>query len=251
MPGRVCSILVGMVLTALGLQRRQPRVTPSYGCDGSPLRFEPPAPGSAAPPSLSRAIVPLVINVVYGVWIAAARYLAVGFFGLFVWLEIGAVRVRRRPLVGRVVADIHVASTVAPMVEELCADAGVPLPTVVLRDDVYGSTRVRRRRGNSQIVLMTADAAMLAPDELRGLLAHEVAHIQHADIPFYRLLSLGNFSPAFAASASRCGSRALCHLRLSRSSSCPRSLPRYSWGPPSSLRCCRSARRAPMRLARS
>lgn len=69
------------------------------------------------------------------------------------------------------------------MVEELSANAGIPKPRVYLVPDQSPNAFATGRNPEHAVVAVT-DGIMrlLSPEELRGVLAHEIAHVAHRDI---------------------------------------------------------------------
>ena len=69
------------------------------------------------------------------------------------------------------------------MVEELAANAGIPKPRIYLVPDQSPNAFATGRNPEHAVVAVT-DGIMrlLSPEELRGVLAHEIAHIAHRDI---------------------------------------------------------------------
>ncbi|MDR1126344.1 MAG: zinc metalloprotease HtpX [Deltaproteobacteria bacterium] len=69
------------------------------------------------------------------------------------------------------------------MVEDLSARAGIPKPRIYLVPDESPNAFATGRNPEHAVVAVT-DGIMrlLSPEELRGVLAHEIAHIAHRDI---------------------------------------------------------------------
>jgi len=69
------------------------------------------------------------------------------------------------------------------MVRELAAKAELPMPRVFLMDDPQPNAFATGRDPAHGVVAVTSGIlAMLSPRELRGVLAHELAHIKNRDI---------------------------------------------------------------------
>ncbi|WP_457641264.1 zinc metalloprotease HtpX [Persephonella sp.] len=69
------------------------------------------------------------------------------------------------------------------MVEELARNAGIPKPRVYLAPiDIPNAFATGRNPKNAVVAVTSGILNILSPDELRGVLAHEVAHIKNRDI---------------------------------------------------------------------
>jgi heat shock protein HtpX len=69
------------------------------------------------------------------------------------------------------------------MVEELAVRAGIPKPRVFVIDDPHANAFATGRNPEKGVVAVTTGIMeLLSPRELRGVLAHELAHIQNRDI---------------------------------------------------------------------
>lgn len=91
----------------------------------------------------------------------------------------------------RLVLAMHGAREVSPaeapvlhhMVEELAASARIPKPRVFLMQDMQPNAFATGRDPEHGVVAVTAGILeVLEPRELRGVLAHELAHIKNRDI---------------------------------------------------------------------
>jgi heat shock protein HtpX len=81
----------------------------------------------------------------------------------------------------------EVAPSAAPglhaVVEELAARAGIPKPRVYLIPDAQPNAFATGRNPRHGVVAVTEGIlSLLTPRELRGVLAHEIAHIKNRDI---------------------------------------------------------------------
>ena len=69
------------------------------------------------------------------------------------------------------------------MVEELAAHAGIPKPRVFLvPTDVPNAFATGRDPAHSVVAVTEGIMRILKPEELKGVLAHEISHIKHRDI---------------------------------------------------------------------
>lgn len=69
------------------------------------------------------------------------------------------------------------------MVEDLAANAGIPKPRVCLIPDETPNAFATGRNPQNAVVAVTEGIVkLLSPDELRGVLAHEIGHILNRDI---------------------------------------------------------------------
>ncbi len=69
------------------------------------------------------------------------------------------------------------------IVEELAKNAGIPKPKICLIPEQSPNAFATGRNPENGVVAVTEGImAMLTPEELRGVLAHEIAHIAHRDI---------------------------------------------------------------------
>lgn len=69
------------------------------------------------------------------------------------------------------------------MVRELCQRADIPMPRLYVIPQEQPNAFATGRNYNHSAVAVTAGITkLLSPDELRGVVAHELAHIKHRDI---------------------------------------------------------------------
>lgn len=75
------------------------------------------------------------------------------------------------------------APHVHAVVEELAANAGIPKPRIFLVPQAQPNAFATGRAPNNAVVAVTEGIVrILTPDELRGVLAHEIGHIANRDI---------------------------------------------------------------------
>jgi len=69
------------------------------------------------------------------------------------------------------------------MVRELCQRAEIPMPRLyVIPQDQPNAFATGRNYNNSAVAVTAGITRLLSEDELRGVVAHELAHIKHRDI---------------------------------------------------------------------
>jgi heat shock protein HtpX len=83
------------------------------------------------------------------------------------------------------------------MVERLCVAADLPKPTVaVARTSMPNAFAMGRSKEHSTVCVTTGLMQILSPAEMEGVLAHELAHIQHRDV---LVMTLASFFASIAA----------------------------------------------------
>ncbi len=75
------------------------------------------------------------------------------------------------------------APQIHQMVEELCQNAGIPKPKIyIIPEQSPNAFATGRNPDNAAVAVTQGIMRLLSPEELRGVLAHEIAHIAHRDI---------------------------------------------------------------------
>lgn len=79
--------------------------------------------------------------------------------------------------------DDTTAPELVAMVRELAGRAGLPMPKVyVIEEDQPNAFATGRNPENAAVACTTGIMRVLSARELRGVMAHELAHVQHRDI---------------------------------------------------------------------
>jgi heat shock protein HtpX len=90
---------------------------------------------------------------------------------------------------GRVVTPQE-APELHGLIDRLCAMADMPKPRVAIADsDVPNAFATGRNQKNSVVCVTTGLLRRLDPDELEGVLAHEMSHVAHRDVAVMTIAS--------------------------------------------------------------
>jgi heat shock protein HtpX len=140
--------------------------------------------------------------------------LYVGFVAVLLWAGVGAV-VMLVVVAGLALAQLflsdklalramgarEVGPTDAPglhaIVERLCLQADLPKPRIAIADtDMPNAFATGRSRKASTVCVTTGLLRLLEPRELEGVVAHELAHVQHRDV---LIMTVASFFASVAA----------------------------------------------------
>jgi Zn-dependent protease with chaperone function len=99
-----------------------------------------------------------------------------------VWLELAVASYRIAGVTGSVTEDQVLALRIAPLLTDMCARLGCALPWVSVRDDNLRVAGIRLLRKQPVLILSRSLAIRLSDAELRGIMAHEVAHLASGDL---------------------------------------------------------------------
>jgi heat shock protein HtpX len=92
------------------------------------------------------------------------------------------------------------------MVEELAHNAGVPKPRIfVVPDEAPNAFATGRNPEHAVVAVTQGILRLLKPEELRGVLAHEIAHIAHRDILIQSVAAILGSTLVFLANMARFG----------------------------------------------
>lgn len=132
----------------------------------------------------------LLLGVLSGLLVGIGSRFGPGWTYLAVVFSIG-MNIAAYYFSDRIVLRMHGAQELAPddapwlhrMVEELSVKAGIPKPRVYLIDDPHANAFATGRNPEHGVVAVTQGIVnLLSRRELRGVLAHELAHIKNRDI---------------------------------------------------------------------
>jgi heat shock protein HtpX len=103
--------------------------------------------------------------------------LAINFFSYFFSDKMALKMSRAKPI------DESEAPRLYQIVRELTTRAGLPMPRLyMIPQDQPNAFATGRNPKHSAVAVTRGITKLLSEDELRGVLAHELAHIQHRDI---------------------------------------------------------------------
>jgi heat shock protein HtpX len=140
--------------------------------------------------------------------------LYVGLVAVLVWAGVGAV-VMLVVVAGLALAQLFLSDKLAlramgahevgpseapglhALIERLCVQADLPKPRIAIADtDMPNAFATGRSRRASTICVTTGLLRLLEPRELEGVMAHELAHVQHRDV---LIMTVASFFASIAA----------------------------------------------------
>lgn len=128
-----------------------------------------------------------------GLGIASA--IAIGA-GLFVVQLVASDKLALRAMHARVVSPQE-APQLHAMVERLCVQADLPKPQIAIADtSVPNAFAIGRSRKTATVCATRGILDLLEPHELEGVMAHELAHVQHRDV---MIMTIASFFASIAA----------------------------------------------------
>jgi heat shock protein HtpX len=103
--------------------------------------------------------------------------LAINFFSYFFSDKMALTMARAKPI------DESEAPRLYQIVRELTTRAGLPMPRLyMIPQDQPNAFATGRNPQHAAVAVTRGITKLLSEDELRGVLAHELAHVQHRDI---------------------------------------------------------------------
>jgi len=134
------------------------------------------------------------------IWVFAGVAVLINFFSYFYSHKIVLAVNRAKPVTPHEAPDLH------RMVQEVAERAGVPKPAVyVMADDAPNAFATGRNPKHGVVAVTTGIMGLLTPRELKGVIAHELAHIKNRDILIASIAAMVATAIAIAASIARWG----------------------------------------------
>ncbi|MDO8209924.1 zinc metalloprotease HtpX [Conexibacter sp. CPCC 206217] len=138
-------------------------------------------------------VVLMAAVVASGIGIGAAVVIAGGLF--FVQL-FASDKLAMHAMHAKVVSPQE-APQLHALVERLCIQANLPKPKVALaQTSVPNAFAIGRSRKSATVCATTGILELLEPHELEGVMAHELAHVQHRDM---MIMTIASFFASIAA----------------------------------------------------
>ncbi|UNO40900.1 zinc metalloprotease HtpX [Streptomyces sp. MST-110588] len=123
-------------------------------------------------------VVSALVVLIKGAWVFVLLIACAMFVAQF-WFSdrIAAFSMGAREVTPQEAPELHGA------VDRLCALADMPKPRVAIADtDLPNAFATGRNRENSMVCATTGLLRRLEPEELEGVLAHELSHVAHRDV---------------------------------------------------------------------
>ncbi|MGI5339072.1 zinc metalloprotease HtpX [Streptomyces sp. CA-181903] len=142
--------------------------------------------------------VGVLVVLLRGAW-PIVLVLAGGLFVAQFWFSdrIAEFGMGAREVTPREAPELHGA------VDRLCALADMPKPRVAVADtDVPNAFATGRNRNNALVCATTGLLRRLEPEELEGVLAHELSHVAHRDVA---VMTIASFLGVLAGIITRVG----------------------------------------------
>jgi heat shock protein HtpX len=116
--------------------------------------------------------------------------------GLFLFQLFASDKIALRAMGVREVSPRE-APELHALVERLCLQADIPKPHVgVVETEMPNAFAMGRSRKASTVVVTSGVLRLLSPSELEGVVAHELAHVQHRDV---MIMTIASFFASIAS----------------------------------------------------
>jgi heat shock protein HtpX len=141
------------------------------------------------------AVYAVLIAVVAAAGLGIASALVIGA-ALFVVQLYASDKLALRAMHARVVSAQE-APQLHALIERLCVQADLPKPKIAIaQTSVPNAFAIGRSRRSATVCATTGILELLEPHELEGVMAHELAHVQHRDV---MIMTIASFFASIAA----------------------------------------------------